>query len=115
MDTNSFLQVLVTAPIGMLLIAPLVASQRRSALLMIVFAFAALFVIKHIYLLEKCDVFEATWRSILFAWIPIVVGYFWAKHVLPRVLEEREFLSAVPNLKKQNHAPALAPTQDPQR
>jgi predicted ABC-type exoprotein transport system permease subunit len=115
MDAISFLQILVTAPIGMLLIAPLFASQRRSASLTIVLAFAVLFVIKHIYLLEKCDFFEATWRSALFASIPIVVGYLWARYVFPRVLEEREFLSAVPNLKKQKHAPALAPTQDPQR
>jgi hypothetical protein len=110
MDTISVLQILVTAPIGMLFIAPLFASQRRSAPFVIVFLFAVLFVIKHIYLLEKCDFFEATWRSALFASIPIVVGYLWAKYVLPRGREEREFLSAVPKLKKQ--APAPAPAQN---
>jgi hypothetical protein len=114
MDTISFLQILVTAPIGMLLIAPLFASQRRSAPLMIVLSFAALFVIEHIYLLEKCDFVEATWRSALFASIPIVVGYLWARYVLPRLRQEREFLLAVPKLKKETHASALGPTQDSQ-
>jgi hypothetical protein len=112
MDTISVLQILVTAPIGMLFIAPLFASQRRSAPFVIVFLFAVLFVIKHIYLLEKCDFFEATWRSALFASIPIVVGYLWARYVLPRLRKEREFLSAVPKLMKQKQASVSAPARD---